>query len=120
MAHRRYAPENDGERKTFARADAIDQAADTEQTDRVRKLKREDHPTVTNFSPTDFGLQRRFENADDLAIDVVDGRREEEERTYHPPSISNRGCTRINADRSVRLNHRPIQPPSTTRTCPLM
>ena len=39
VAHRCCAPEDDGERETFARADAIDQTSDAEQTDRVGSLE---------------------------------------------------------------------------------
>ena len=76
MAHRCCAPEDDGERETFARADAIDQTSDAEQTDRVGSLEREDDPTVINFRPTDLVMDRCLEDANDLAIDVVDGRGE--------------------------------------------
>src|SRR5829696_4059306 len=56
MGHRRQAPEDDRQRKSFARADAIDETADAEKADGVRCLKREYDPTVINLAPMNLVL----------------------------------------------------------------
>src|ERR1044072_195812 len=84
VAHRRKAPEDDRERESFARADAIDQTSDAEQPNRVCGLERKDDPTVTDFGPTDFNLKRWLKDSDHLAIDVIDRCREEQKGTDDP------------------------------------
>ena len=68
----------------IARADAIDEAAREQQADRIGELETEDDVGVVDLAPAEFLLQRRLEQADHLAIDVVDRRREEQQQADHP------------------------------------
>src|SRR6185369_1429601 len=99
MAHRRDAPEDYRERESFACADAIDYASDTQEPNRISALKRKDDPAITNFTPTNFVVNGCLENSDHLAIDVVDGGGEEQQRTDGPTIVAH-GCTRLDADGS--------------------
>ena len=71
----------------------IDQPAGDQKPDRVRELEREDDVAVVDFRPAELLLQRRLEDPDDLAIDVVDRRREEQQRADHPADVA-RSATR--------------------------
>ena len=84
MRHRGDAPQHDGDRVAAAHADAVHDPAGGEQTDRVGELEGEDDRGVVAFGPSELALERGLEDADDLAIDVVDGRREEQQRADHP------------------------------------
>ena len=85
VRHRRDAPHRHRDRESNARADAVDEAAREQQADRVGELEAEDDVGVVNLAPAEFLLQRRLEQADHLAIDVVDRRRQEQQQADHPP-----------------------------------
>src|SRR6185503_11730835 len=68
------------------------QPAGEDEPDRIRCLERKDDPTVTYFSPTDFGLQSWFEDSNHLAIDVVDGGGEEQQRADGPTVVADFGA----------------------------
>ena len=51
---------------------------------RVGELEREHDVAVVDLRPAELRLQRRLQDADDLAIDVVDGRGEEQQRADDP------------------------------------
>ena len=78
------APQDDGDRVAAPHADAVHDRAGGEQADRVGELEGEDDRGVVALGPSELALQRALEDADDLAIDVVDGRREEQQRADHP------------------------------------
>ena len=62
-------------------------AAGEQQPDRVGELEREDDVGVVDLGPAELLLQRRLEDADDLPIDVVDRRREEQQRADDPADV---------------------------------
>ncbi len=55
-----------------------------QQADRIRELETEDDVGVVDLAPAVLLLQRRLEEADHLAIDVVDRRGQEEQPADHP------------------------------------
>jgi hypothetical protein len=61
-------------------------------SDPLRELKTEDDRRVDAFVlPAEFRHQGRLENADDLPIDVIDGRGEEEQGADDPALIADFG-----------------------------
>ena len=62
--------------------------AGEQQADRVGELEREDDVGVVDLGPAELLLQRRLEDADDLAIDVVDRRGEEQQRADDPADVA--------------------------------
>src|SRR5207245_6028024 len=58
------------------------------QADRVSELKRKDDVAVVDLVPPELPLQRRLENADHLAIDVVDRRGEEQQAADGPAEVA--------------------------------
>ena len=62
--------------------------AGEQKADRVRHLEREDDVAVVDLGPAELRLQRRLQDADHLAIDVVDRRGEEEQAADRPAEIS--------------------------------
>ena len=58
-----------------------------QQADGVGELEREHDVRVVDLGPAELLLQCRLEDADDLAIDVVDSRREEEQRADDPADV---------------------------------
>jgi len=75
---------NDGDGEPEAGAEAVHHPARGEQADRVRDLKGEDDVGVVHFAPAELQLQRGFEEADHLAIDVVERGGQEEQAADDP------------------------------------
>ncbi len=84
VRHRGKAPDDDGDRESLARTKSVDDPAGDEQADAVGELKREHDVAVVDLRPAELTLQRRLQDADHLAIDVVDGGGEEEKRADDP------------------------------------
>src|SRR5713226_5287464 len=88
VGHGRKAPEGHGERVADARTETIDEAAHEQHACRIGDLKIRDEVTVLNIVPAEVVLQRGFQHAEDLAIDVVFRYAEKEERADHPAEIT--------------------------------
>ena len=85
VAHRRQAPRRDRQGVARARAEAVDERAEAEQSHRVGGLKgRIDLPELL-VAPAQLGIENRLEQRQDLAVDVIDGGREKEQRANRPP-----------------------------------
>ena len=84
VGHRRDTPHAHRNRKANPGADAIDESTRQQQPDRIRQLETEDDVGVVDLTPAVLLLQRRLEQADHLAIDVVDRRGEEQQEADHP------------------------------------
>jgi hypothetical protein len=102
-----HAPDHDREREPGARAHLVDHPPRDQEPDRVGELEREDDVGVVDLAPAELLLQRRLEDADHLAVDVVDRRREEQQRADHPAVVprfraDTRGCTHVRGKRSIR------------------
>jgi hypothetical protein len=82
----------DGQRQgvAFLRAEDVHDPAGKEEADRIRELKRKHQIAVIDFAPAELPLQQRLENADHLAVDVIDGGGEEEQAADDPAEISTR------------------------------
>src|SRR5579859_1468762 len=79
MANGCEAPPRDGEGVAEPDANFVDDAADEEKAQCVRGLKSYDNVAVLGFTPTDFDLQHWREEAEDLAVHVVNGVCDEEQ-----------------------------------------
>ena len=73
----------------------VDDAADGEQSQRVGELEGDDDIAVLHFVPADTGLQQRREEAEDLAVHVVDGVGDEEQRADAPAVVGHPESIRI-------------------------
>src|SRR5690606_8779184 len=84
VKHRGEAPQGNRDGHALARADAVEPAADHQQADAVAGLERGDDVAVIDFAPAHVLFDDRLEDAEDLAIDVVDRDDEEEQRADRP------------------------------------
>ena len=93
MRHRCQAPESDGEREAAARAEPIHEPAHQDEAQRVGGLKPEDDVAVGDFVPAQLRFESRLQDANYLAINVIDCGGEKEERTDRPTEIADvRAC----------------------------
>ena len=81
-----YAPHADTERVSATRADAVEESTHAEQSDGVGELERGHQMPVVLFTPVQRLLQVRRQDAQHLAIEIVERGREEEQGA-HAPSI---------------------------------
>jgi len=84
VRHGRRAPQGDGHRVAQARARPVDEAAGERHHQRIGQLESEDDPAVVRLAPVELGCERRLEQPEHLAIDVVDGGGEEKQCAYAP------------------------------------
>ena len=87
VRHGGDAPEDDRERKSTAAFQPVDHATHKDEADPIGQLKPEDDVAVIDLVPAQFGGEGGFENSENLAIDVVDGGGEEQQRA-NPPAIA--------------------------------
>ncbi len=87
---RGQAPENDGGRVAPPRPKAVDDPAEEDQSQGVGRLEGGDDGAVLDLVPADLGLEQRREEAEDLPVDVVDGRRKEEQGADRPADAPDR------------------------------
>ena len=88
VRHRGEAPDDDHEREPEAGAEPIHHPAGDEQADRIGELEGKDDVGVVDLGPAELTLQRRLEDADDLPVDVVDGRRGEQQTADIPAPVA--------------------------------
>ena len=84
MSHRGEAPKSDCERETLPRPDPIHETPHSDKAHGISHVKGEHDVAVFDFAPTDDLLQLGCKDAEDLAINVVDGRGEKQQRANHP------------------------------------
>lgn len=85
VGHGGEAPQDHGQGESAPRAHPIHDATGQQQADGVGQLEAENDGGINAFvAPLKFLHQRRFEDADDLAVNVIDGRGEEEKCTNDP------------------------------------
>jgi hypothetical protein len=82
------APDDDGEAEADAGAKPVDHVSCQQKTGGVGELERKDNVAVVDFAPAELRLQRWLEDPDDLPIDVVDRRGEEQQPTDHPAVVA--------------------------------
>ena len=85
---RRLAATLKRERKAALRAEPIDDSPGKAIPDGIGELKREHDVRVIHLAPGELLLERRFQQPDDLAVDVVDRRRQEEHGANHPAHVA--------------------------------
>ncbi len=90
MSHRRHAPQHNHDREAGAGAEPVHQPAGDQQADGIGELKGKDDVRVVDLGPAELGLEGRLEDADHLAVDVVDGRGEEQQPADVPAVASDR------------------------------
>src|SRR6185437_2100869 len=84
MRHRRDAPDRDGDGIADARAYAINESPHQQQPDCVGGHEGVHNVAVLKRVPSDLRLQQRIQQAEDLAVHVVDGGGEKYERADRP------------------------------------
>jgi hypothetical protein len=84
MRHRRKAPDDDRDREAELRPEPIHHAARNQESDGIRELEGKDDVGVVDLGPAELVLERRLQDPDDLAIDVVDGRSKEQQAADDP------------------------------------
>src|SRR5580692_2365806 len=88
MSHRREAPENHGDGITDTSAEAVNQAAYKNHAHGVGRLKSEHEISVVDIVPAKIVLEGALENAEDLAVHVILGYTEKQERADDPAEPS--------------------------------
>ena len=84
VRHGRQAPEKYRDGVTVARADGIHQSPKKEEAQRVGRLKGHDDMAIVNFIPAERLFQGWGEDAQHLAVHVIDRGRHEEQRANGP------------------------------------
>ena len=87
------APEENDQGVTEAHAYAVDDAADAYRAQGIGDLEPEDDVAVVVIGPFKMVHEGRLEDADDLAIDVVDGGGEEEQAADDPADFADAGVS---------------------------
>src|SRR3982074_2454972 len=91
MAYRGDAPGYDRGRQPSTDADPVDDPTGGEKAERIREAEPRDDVPVIGLGPMELTLERRREDSEDLTVDVIDRRRDEEQRADRPP-IRRRTC----------------------------
>ncbi|MNL47236.1 hypothetical protein D3C87_1700100 [compost metagenome] len=91
MADRREAPDRDAQAIAELGAQPIDQFAEDQQAARVACLKYDDQVAVVRFAPVKLLLQQWLEQAEHLAVEVVDGGGKKQQRTDLPAVLMGHG-----------------------------
>ncbi len=68
----RHRPDRHREGIAGAGADPVDQLAEDDVPDGICELETEDDVAVIDLGPVELLRQCRLENADDLAVDIVE------------------------------------------------
>src|SRR6266508_578421 len=84
MADRGEAPHDNRRGEAATHADAVEPATRDQEAERVHQRERVDHGRVLRLGPVELELQRRREDAEDLAVHVVDGGDREQEGADGP------------------------------------
>lgn len=92
VSYRGKAPQNDGEREADPCADFVHHPAREEQADGVGELETENNSRVNALVlPLKLFHECRLQNADDLAVDVIDGGGKEQQRANDPAKVAGAG-----------------------------
>ena len=123
VAHGGHAPDDDRDGEAAPRAELVHHPAGQQQPDRVGELEGEDDGGVDALVlPAELLHEGRLQDADDLAVDVVDGGGEEQQRADHPAVVAGAAVTAAGAAASAACAHwfTPLarNPPSTASTSP--
>jgi hypothetical protein len=104
------APGDDGDRVADLRPLAIDEPAEEQQADGVRALEKGVGQAELGGGPVKLGIQVFLDEREDLTIDVVDRRGQEQQGADHPAVIpDHRGLRNgqfLGGRRRARHGHR--------------
>lgn len=84
MARRRQRPDDQGHSIADFRAEAVDQPAEEQESERVSEREGSVDVAILSIGPAHFPLEVGGEHAQDAPIDVVDRRGAEEQGTDDP------------------------------------
>jgi hypothetical protein len=82
------APQQRGDAKAKTDADPVGEPPHSGVADRVGDRKEEDDVAEIGFAEMQVCLNRRLENAEDVAVHIVDGGDEEQHRADHPAVVA--------------------------------
>ena len=85
----RERPENERAGERLLHAEFVDEESDERREHRVREGECRGDPSVVDVIPSERALQRGLEHRKRIAVDVVDGRREEQQRADEPAEVAN-------------------------------
>src|SRR5262249_15910646 len=118
VADRGHAPDHDREREAAPGPQLVHDPPREEEADRVGQLEGEDDGRLDALvGPAELLDEGRLQDADDLAVDVVDRGREEEQRADHPAAEADARPRRLPAIVHW-LTPLARKPPSTHSTSP--
>ena len=89
------APGGDRGRVADLGAEAIDELAEQQAADRVRGLEHRVRAPELLVGPVQLVVEDRLDQRQDLPVDVVDRRREEQQRADHPAVVTDCAFTRF-------------------------
>src|SRR5918993_5435614 len=104
MANGSQAPEKCCEEISHFRTYLVDNTAGEHHTQRIGYLKCNFDIGIVTVVPIEFSRQIGFQQADNLAVDVIYGGSEENERANCPPILSNVLIYCIGVFRNSRLS----------------
>ena len=81
-------PQADEDDEALLDTDAVDDATREQHPDGVGKLEAEDDRGIGPLIPAEFLFQGRLQQADDLAVDIVDRGGEEQQRANNPALVT--------------------------------
>ena len=88
VRHRSQAPDHDGQRIADACPQPVDDASGDGHHGGVSALKGEHHPAEVGFVPAKLPFEDGLQNTEDLAVDVVDSGREEQQPADIPAEVA--------------------------------
>ena len=91
VADGREAPGGDRDGVADSRAEAIDEPAEEQQADGVRRLEGRVDLAELGVRPVQLVVEHRLEQREDLAVDVVDRRRQEQQPADEPAVAAGEG-----------------------------
>ena len=87
MGDCRKAPQDDRNRESRTDAETVHDPPRHQESCGVGELKGEDDVGVVEFRPAELVLESRLQDPDDLPVDVVDRRREKQQRADDPAQV---------------------------------
>ncbi len=94
MPDRRETPRHDRDCIAELLSESIDKPAEQQKADCIRRLKRGVDQTELLIAPADLSVDKLLDQREDLAIDIIDGRGEEQQRANDPAHVSRRSTCR--------------------------
>ena len=90
MSRRRETPRDDGHRVADLGAEPVHKPAKAQQADAVSELEGGVHPAELLVGPADFLVENLLKQRQNLPVNIVDRRREEQQRANDPTVVADR------------------------------